>query len=215
MVAVFVAMVMGGNSGSGPATAAAVGGVLIVALSREAPRGFSVSVVGASAATDILIPPSIAFTVYVYVYVYVYVFGVNVSGASVPALFAAGMVPGSLAGVALIVPAVWLSRRHGFGELERNLSKSPFCSSLGAASWGLAAPRLRVGGMRLGWFTPTEAAGAAVVAVACGPFIGMVVHRSIARRDPYGIVPEASEISAVFLLVLLLADMWWASLRMP
>ena len=207
MVAVFVAMVMGGNSGSGPATAAAVGGVLIVALSREAPRGFSVSVVGASAATDILIPPSIAFTVYVY--------SVNVSGASVPALIAAGMVPGSLAGVALIVPAVWLSRRHGFGELERNLSKSPFCSSLGAASWGLAAPRLRVGSMRLGWFTPTEAAGAAVVAVACGPFIGMVVHRSIARRDPYGIVPEASEISAVFLLVLLLADMWWASLRMP
>ena len=200
MVAVFVAMVMGGNSGSGPATAAAVGGVLIVALLRVAPRGFSVSVVGASAATDILIPPSIAFTVYVY--------SVNVSGASVPALIAAGMVPGSLAGVALTVPAVWLSRRHGFGELENNLPKPPFCSSLSAASWGLAAPLLCVGGMRLGWFTPTEAAVAAVVAVACGLSIGMGVHRSIARRDPYGIVPEASEVSAVFLLVLLLAGMW-------
>ena len=65
--------------------------------------------VGAAAATDILIPPSIAFIVY----------SVNVPGASVPALFAAGMIPGILAGLALIVPAVLISRKHGFGEAGR------------------------------------------------------------------------------------------------
>src|SRR5205085_12009277 len=89
-VANLVTMVLGGISGSGPANAAAVGGVMIAAISRAGyPAAFSASVVGAAAATDILIPPSIAFIVY----------SVNVPGASVPALFAAGMVPGVLAGL--------------------------------------------------------------------------------------------------------------------
>jgi C4-dicarboxylate transporter, DctM subunit len=196
MVAILVAMVMGGISGSGPATAAAVGGVMVAAMARAGyPAGFSASVVGAAAATDILIPPSIAFIVY----------SVNVPGASVPALFAAGMVPGVLAGIALIAPVVWMSRRHGFGELERALPRPPFWASLAAASWGLAAPVLILGGMRLGWFTPTEAA---VVAVAYGLFIGIVVHRSIGWRDLYGIFREATEISAVIMLVLALAGIF-------
>ena len=196
MVAILVAMVLGGISGSGPATAAAVGGVMIAAMARAGyPAGFSASVVGASAATDILIPPSIAFIVY----------SVNVPGASVPALFAAGVLPGILAGIALIVPAVWISRRQGFGQFEKDFPRPPFWSSLAKASWGLAAPVLILGGMRLGWFTPTEAA---VVAVAYGLFIGMAIHRSITWRDLYGIFREATEISAVILLVLALAGIF-------
>ena len=65
LVAIVVAMLLGGISGSGPANAAAVGGVMIAAMSRAGyPAAFSASVVGAAAATDILIPPSIAFIVY-------------------------------------------------------------------------------------------------------------------------------------------------------
>jgi tripartite ATP-independent transporter DctM subunit len=189
-------MVLGGISGSGPANAAAVGGVMIAAMAKAGyPAAFSASVVGAAAATDILIPPSIAFIVY----------SVNVPGASVPALFAAGMVPGILAGLALIVPAVLISRRHGFGEAERGLPRPPFWRSLGEAAWGLAAPVLILGGMRMGWFTPTEAA---VVAVAYGLFIGMAVHRSIAWRDLYPIFREATEVSAVIMLVLALAGIF-------
>ena len=196
MVAILVAMVLGGISGSGPANAAAVGGVMIAAMAKAGyPAAFSASVVGAAAATDILIPPSIAFIVY----------SVNVPGASVPALFAAGMVPGILAGIALIVPAVWVSRRHGFGESERSRPRPPFWASLGAAAWGLAAPVLILGGMRVGWFTPTEAA---VVAVAYGLFIGIAVHRSIGWRDLYPIFREATEISAVIMLVLALAGVF-------
>lgn len=196
MVAILVAMVLGGISGSGPANAAAVGGVMIAAMARAGyPNAFSASIVGAAAATDILIPPSIAFVVY----------SVNVPGASVPALFAAGMVPGVLAGLALIVPAVWLSRRHRFGERERDLAAPPFWRSLAAASWGLAAPVLILGGMRAGWFTPTEAA---VVAVAYGLFLGMVVHRTIGWRDLWGIFREASEISAVIMIVIALASVF-------
>jgi len=94
MVAIGVAMFLGGISGSGPANAAAVGGVMLAAMARAGyPPAYSASVIGAAAATDILIPPSIAFIVY----------SVLVPGASVPALFAAGLVPGALVGVALIV----------------------------------------------------------------------------------------------------------------
>jgi tripartite ATP-independent transporter DctM subunit len=196
MVAILVAMVLGGISGSGPANAAAVGGVMIAAMARAGyPNAFSASIVGAAAATDILIPPSIAFVVY----------SVNVPGASVPALFAAGMVPGVLAGLALIVPAVWLSRKHGFGQREHDMPKPPFWRSLAGASWGLAAPVLILGGMRAGWFTPTEAA---VVAVVYGLFLGMVVHRTIGLRDLWGIFRVASEISAVIMIVIALAGVF-------
>jgi C4-dicarboxylate transporter, DctM subunit len=193
VVAILVAMVLGGISGSGPANAAAVGGVMIAAMARAGyPAPFSASIVGGAAATDVLIPPSIAFIVY----------SVMVPGASVPALFAAGMFPGILAGLALIVPAVWLSRRHGLGAAERELPRPPFWRSLREASWGLAAPILILGGMRAGWFTPTEAA---VVAVVYGLFVGMVVHRTIGLRDLWDVFREATEISAVIMLVLGLA----------
>jgi len=200
LVAIAVAMFLGGISGSGPANAAAVGGVMIAAMARAGyPAAFSASVVGAAAATDILIPPSVAFIVY----------SVLVPGASVPALFAAGMVPGILAGVALIVPAVWLSRKHRMGALEATLPRPPFWKSLREAVWGLAAPVLILGGMRAGWFTPTEAA---VVAVFYGLFVGMVIYRTIRVRDLFVILRESGELSAVILLVVSLAGIFAYSL---
>jgi tripartite ATP-independent transporter DctM subunit len=196
MVVVLVAVALGGISGSGPATAAAVGAVMIAAMSRAGyPAPFSASMVGSSAAIDILIPPSIALVVY----------SVSVPGTSVPGMFAAGVFPGLLAAVALIVPAVWLSRHRGYGAAEREMPRPPFWRSLRRAAWGLAAPVLILGGMRLGWFTPTEAA---VVAVVYGLFVGVVVHRSIGLRDLYGIFREASEISAVIMIVIALAGIF-------
>ena len=196
LVAIVVAMVLGGISGSGPANAAAVGAVMIAAMARAGyPAPFSASIVGAAAATDILIPPSIAFVVY----------SVSVPGASVPALFAAGMLPGILAGLALIVPAVWLSRRNGYGALERELPRPPFWRSFARAGWGLAAPVLILGGMRAGWFTPTEAA---VVAAVYGLLVGMFVHRTIGLRDLYPILRDATEVSAVIMIVMALAGIF-------
>lgn len=200
LVAIAVAMFLGGISGSGPANAAAVGSVMIGAMARAGyPPAFSASVVGAAAATDILIPPSIAFIVY----------SVLVPGASVPALFAAGLVPGVLCGIALIAPAVWLSHRHGFGQSERLQGRPPFWKSFREALWGLAAPFLILGGMRAGWFTPTEAA---VVAVFYGLFIGMFVYRTIGLRDLYPILRDAAETSAVILMVVALAGVFAWSL---
>jgi len=196
LVAILVAMFLGGISGSGPANAAAVGGVMIAAMANAGyPRAFAASVVGAAAATDILIPPSVAFVVY----------SVLVPGASVPALFAAGMLPGLLAGIALIVPAVWLARKHKMGALEADLPRPPFWKSCKEALWGLSAPFIILGGMRAGWFTPTEAA---VVAVFYGLFVGMVIYRTIKIRDLYEILLEAGETSSVILMVIALAGIF-------
>ena len=200
LVAIVVAMFLGGISGSGPANAAAVGAVMIAAMTRAGyPPAYSASVVGAAAATDILIPPSIAFIIY----------SVMVPGASVPALFAAGMIPGILAGIALIVPTVWLARKHRMGANEAAMARPAFWPSLMEASWGLAAPFLILGGMRLGWFTPTEAA---VVAVFYGLFVGMVVYRTIRPRDLFVVLREAAELSAVILMVVALAGVFAYSL---
>jgi len=200
LVAITVAMFLGGISGSGPANAAAVGGVMIAAMHRAGyPDSYSASVVGAAAATDILIPPSVAFIVY----------SVLVPGASVPALFAAGMVPGVLAGLALIVPAVWMARKHGMGHLEASLPRPPLLKSFLDAIWGLAAPVVILGGMRAGLFTPTEAA---VVAVFYGLFVGVVIHRSMTWRDLFPILKESGELSAVILIVVSLAGIFAYSL---
>lgn len=190
LVAILVAMVLGGISGSSVANAAAVGGVMVGAMSRAGyPAPFAVSVVGAAAATDVLIPPSIAFVVY----------SVIVPSASVPALFAAGMIPGILVGLALIVPAVVISRLKGFGVQDQDKTRPPFLASLIEASWGLAAPVLILGGMRVGAFTPTEAA---VVAVIYGLFVGLFIHKTLRLRDLPEIFRDAAEISAVVMVVI-------------
>ena len=195
-VTVIVSMFLGGISGSGPANAAAVGGAMMGALSRAGyPRPFSASVIGAAAATDILIPPSIALIIY----------SVLVPQASVPALFAAGMLPGILAGVALLVPVFWLSKRHGFGLAERDLPRPPFWRSFREAIWGLLAPVIILGGMRAGWFTPTEAA---VMAVVYGLFVGFVIYRSLTLRDVYEMLVESAEISGVILIIVALASIF-------
>ncbi|MDO5679054.1 MAG: TRAP transporter large permease [Pelistega sp.] len=199
LVSVVVAMLLGGISGSGPASAAAVGGVMIAAMSKAGyPAPFSASVVAAGASTDILIPPSVAFIIY----------SVLVPQASVPDLFAAGLFPGLLAGVCIIIPAVWVSRVYGLGMNEGSIARPPFFKSLVEASWGLAAPVVILGGMRLGWFTPTEAA---VVAVFYGLFVGMIVYRTIKFKDLFIIFREAAELSAVILFIVTLAGIFaWA-----
>jgi len=200
VVAILVAILLGGISGSGPATAAAVGGVMIVAMTRAGYLpSFSASVIGSAAAIDILIPPSIALIVY----------SILVPGASVPAMFAAGMLPGLVFGIALMVPAYFLSRKYGMGASESELPRPPFWRSLKDASWGLAAPVLILGGMRAGIFTPTEAA---VVAVFYGLFVGMVVYRTIKIRDLYAIFRDAGVLSAIILIVVALAGVFAFSL---
>jgi C4-dicarboxylate transporter DctM subunit len=181
-VAMIVAMIIGGISGSGPATSAAVA-----------------SVVGAAAATDILIPPSIAFIIY----------AVMTPGVSVPAIFAAGMFPGILAGLMMLIPIVAISILKDFGGKAVGEERPKLWQSFKEAFWGLLAPVVILGGMRVGAFTPTEAA---VMAVFYGLFIGFFVYRSLTLRDVYDMLVEAGELSALILIVVALASVFaWAT----
>lgn len=202
VVAVLVCMVMGGISGSGPADAAAVATVMIPSMAKAGyPRAFSASVIAAAAATAILIPPSVAFIIY----------SVMVPQASVPALFAAGLIPGILAGLSLLAPVVYLSRKHGFGLADTG-PRPPFWRSLRQAVWGLLAPVIILGGLRTGAFTPTEAAA---VAVFYGLFVGALVYRTLSLRALFDVLADAAEMSAVVLLIIALSSVFaWAGSTM-
>jgi C4-dicarboxylate transporter, DctM subunit len=100
---------------------------------------------------------------------------------------------------------VSISRMKGFGQMERDLPRPPFWASLREAVWGLAAPVLILGGMRVGWFTPTEAA---VVAVVYGAFVGMVIHRTMLWRDLLICLREAAQLSAIIMIVMGLAGIF-------
>jgi tripartite ATP-independent transporter DctM subunit len=199
-VSVMVAMVLGGITGSGPACAAAVGQVMTKSMAEDGyPRPFIASTVGAAAAIDILIPPSIAFIVY----------AVLVPGVSVPAIFAAGLIPGLLAGLCIIAAVVMISIVKDFGGKARRQEALAVWQTFREAIWGLLAPVLILGGMRVGLFTPTEAA---VVAVFFGLFVGFFVYRTLSLRDVYEMLVEAGEISAVILIVVALATVFaWST----
>jgi C4-dicarboxylate transporter DctM subunit len=203
LVAVLVCLIMGGMSGSGPADAAAVATVMIPSMVKAGyPRPFSAAVIAASASTAILIPPSIALIVY----------SVLVPGTDLRALFAAGIVPGLLVGLAIAVPVVLLSRWHGFGEIEAGAVRPAFWPSLGRAAPGLLAPVIILGGLRSGLFTPTETA---VVAVFYGLLVGAVIYRTLSWRDVYDVLVESAKISAVLMLIISLAGIFaWAGSTM-
>jgi tripartite ATP-independent transporter DctM subunit len=200
VITILVAMIIGGISGSGPACTAAVGGVMLAAMIRNGyPPAFAASVTAAAGSTDILIPPSVAFVVY----------SVLVPSATVPALFVGGIIPGVLACLLLIIPSLFLSLRHNFGSDQSSEPRPKFWSSFKDASWALAAPVLILGGLRTGWFTPTEAA---VMAVFFGLFVGFVIYRSLTLRALFELLIESAETSAVILIVIGLASVFaWAT----
>jgi tripartite ATP-independent transporter DctM subunit len=192
VVAILVCMLLGGISGSGPADAAAVAMVMIPAMAKQGyPREFSASLIAAAGSTAILIPPSIAFIVY----------SVLLPQASVPALFAGGVIPGLLAGLSLVLPVVYFSLKNGWGTAGEE-EKIGVWASFREAVWGLAAPIIILGGLRSGYFTPTEAA---VVAAIYGFFVGIVVYRSLDLRAIYRVLVESAEISAVVMIIIALA----------
>lgn len=202
LVAVLVCLIMGGMSGSGPADAAAVMTVMLPSMLKAGyPRGFTASVVASTASTAILIPPSIAMIIY----------SVIVPGMDLRALFAAGLVPGLLVGMAIAVPTVLLSRHYGFGAGESQ-DRLPIWPAFKRALPGLLAPVIILGGLRSGLFTPTETA---VVAVFYGLFVGVVMYRTMGFREIYVALVDASKISGVVMIIISLAGLFaWAGSTM-
>jgi len=200
IVVIAVCVFFGGISGSGPADAAAIGAILIPAMYTQGyPRAYSAALVAAAGSTAIIVPPSIALIIYG-----------AITNTSIPALFAAGAVPGLLAGLSLLVPAVLVARRKGYGGSfhASETDQDTLGQSFREAFWGLLAPIVILGGLYGGVFTPTEAA---VVAVFYSLLLGVLVYRTLSIRLIYRILVDAAETSAVVLLIVAFAGLFsWA-----
>jgi len=198
VVAVLVCLIMGGMSGSGPADAAAVAMVMLPSMRKAGyPQPFSATLIAASSSTAILIPPSIALILY----------SIVVPGVDLRALFAAGVFPGILAGLSLLVPALILARKYRW-EDPKDSERPPFWPSFKAALPALFAPVIILGGLRSGLFTPTEAA---VVAVTYGIIVGCLVYRNLSIRNLFSLITDAAVTSGVVMLIIALAGIFaWA-----
>ena len=201
LVAIVCCVFFAGISGSGPADTAALGTILIPAMAaRGYAKPFASALVASGGSIAIIIPPSIAFIIY----------GV-ITNTSIPALFAAGVVPGLVVGACLAIPAYVISRRHGWRG-DRYGTRAEILRALRDSVWGLLAPVIILGGIYGGVFTPTEAA---VVAVFYGLFVGFVVYRSLSLASLWGIIRDTVVSSAVVMLIVGFAGLYaWAGSTM-
>lgn len=199
IVAVVVCVFFGGISGSGPADAAAIGAILIPAMVAEGyPRGFTAALIAGAGSTAIVVPVSIALIIYG-----------ALTNTSITTLFAAGIIPGLIAGLSLVIPAYLISKKRGYGKQCKTGNDISVFKAFKEAFWGLMAPAIILGGLYGGVFTPTEAA---VVAVFYGIFLGFVVYRTLTLKKFYNILVDASNASAIVMLIVTLAGLFsWAA----
>jgi tripartite ATP-independent transporter DctM subunit len=190
-VAIIAAVLLASLSGSAVADTAALAAIL-VPMMRAA--GYDVGrACGLMAAGGIIapvIPPSIGFLL----------FGV-VANVSVTKLFFAGMVPGVMMGLSLVV-AWWLVSRRENTQLTPKLPWAERVSLLGKGFWALLLPVIIIGGLKFGIFTPTEAA---VVAAVYAMFVGLVIYRELSLADVYDSLLITARTTAVVLLLAAMA----------
>ncbi|MFM2209712.1 MAG: Sialic acid transporter permease protein SiaT [Pseudomonadota bacterium] len=195
-VAVFAAIVMASLSGSAVADTAALAAVLLPMM-REAGYRMdrSAGLIAAGGIIAPVIPPSIGFVL----------FGV-IGGVSISKLFMAGIFPGILMGLALVVTWARVARKDKVRISEKVPMKQRLKVTL-SAFWSYLLAITIIGGMKMGIFTPTEAA---VVAVVYSLFVGLFIYREIRVRDLYGIVLTAAKTSSVvmFLVAAALVSAW-------
>lgn len=153
-------------SGSGPATTAAIGAIMVPAMMRQKYDGaFGGAVVASGGALGSLIPPSNLMIIY----------GI-VSDNSIPRLFLAGILPGILASVLLMVCTWTVARYMGYGSETTPFQWSVVKKAVWDGKWAIGAPIVILGGIYSGVFTPTEAASVAVFYAAV---VGGLVYREL------------------------------------
>ena len=190
-VCIIVACFFGAISGSGPATVAALGAVLIPAMIERGgfSAAFSTALMATSSSIAIVIPPSIAFVVYA-----------SITGVSIGDMFMAGIIPGILMGLALVVVVMLEVRRNHVvpSNVEKASAKERW-NAFKDAFWGFLMPVIILGGIYGGIFTPTEAAA---VSVVYGLFVGMIIYKEVKFKDLWEILIDSAKTTGGIMLII-------------
>lgn len=190
MAAVLTCMFFAAISGSGPATVAAIGGILIPSMEKEGyDKAFSAAVMAVAGAIGVIIPPSIPMVNY----------GV-VGSVSISTLFAAGFGPGFLVGIALMIVCYVTAKKHGYGQANKpKFSIKNIIVKFKDAFFALLMPVIILGGIYGGVFTPTEAAA---VSVIYGFLVGIVIYREMDLRKIPGLFMAAGKSTAMVMMII-------------
>ncbi|MDN4606255.1 TRAP transporter large permease [Sporosarcina highlanderae] len=188
VVTILACMIFAAISGSSPATAAAIGSIMIPAMVNAGyDKKYSMGLVAAGGTLGILIPPSIPLIIY----------GITAE-VSIGKLFMAGIIPGLLLGGVLVVSAIFYAKKNGYGRGERATWAERGRHSL-KAIWGAFLPFLILGSIYSGVVTPTESA---VIAVFYGIIVSVFIYRELHWRDIRPIIVESINITAMIFLII-------------
>ncbi len=188
LVTVFACMLFAALSGSGPATTAAIGSVTVPAMKRDGyDVPFAASITASAGALGSLIPPSNLMIIY----------GL-VSETSIPRLFLAGLLPGLMITLFLMITTYIIARRRNYGGDGAPFSWGPFLKALWDGKWSIGAPVLILGGIYGGKFTPTEAAG---VAVFYSLFVGLFIYRELTLKKLIDALRFTALLTGILILI--------------
>jgi C4-dicarboxylate transporter, DctM subunit len=189
MAAVITCMFFAAISGSGPATVAAVGGVMIPAMVGFGyDKRFATAVVVSAGALGIIIPPSIPMVLY------------GVSGSvSIGDMFIAGILPGILIGIVMMVWSYIYSKKQGYKGSGEKFTLKRAWAELNEAKWAILVPVIILGGIYGGIFTPTEAA---VVAVVYAAIVSLFIYKELNFKNFPAVLKDAALTSATILIII-------------
>lgn len=189
MAGIVASMFFAAISGSGPAVVAAIGAILIPSMvKRNYDADYSGAVLASASTIGVVIPPSIPLIMY----------GVT-AGVSVSSLFIAGIIPGLLMGVALLIVNYFISKRRGYIGLSTEGGLKYILLEFWKAKWALLMPVIVLGGIYAGIFTPTESA---VVGVLYALLIGTMVTKNLTWTAIKESLIEAALLSATIMFLI-------------
>jgi len=201
-VNIAVSIFFSGISGSAVADASAVGKAMIPGMVRQGyPRPFAAGVTAGSSIVGPIIPPSIPIIVYALA-----------SGMPIGALFLAGVIPGLLFGIGILVMTVVISVRRSFPRISLSgLSRQQVAGTTRDAAAALVMPLIIVLGIVSGIFTATESAA---IAAFYALFLSVVVYKALTWRQVVRVILETAVASAAILFIIALASMFgWVLIR--
>ncbi|MFT5697374.1 MAG: C4-dicarboxylate transporter DctM subunit [Desulforhopalus sp.] len=209
---VMACIFFGAISGSGPATTAAVGMLMIPAMvNRGYDRGYASAITASSGGLGIIIPPSIPMVI----------FGISGMGMqapaeavakfgefqslSIPKLFLAGFLPALLVASGILFANYFRSKKRGYVGISDNWSAAEMVRTLRSGIWSVLAPLIILGGIYSGFFTPTESA---IVAIFYTLFVGIFLHKELKLKQFFHSLETTTWITGRVLLILFTATVF-------